>query len=170
MWILVAVYYSVAVETIAAAIASRDVRERLPWAGIAATLMACAAAKQFGLMGLFSEWLRTAAQEHRVYQWRALAQYPFTLAIFVAVILFYVSTKNWARATKTSIVAAMTATVTLIALILVRVPSIHFIDSTMTKNVAGLRVGWWIELICLGIIAIAGGAYLKTWGASPGGT
>jgi hypothetical protein len=73
----------------------------------------------------------------------------------------------WLRNSAWSVKAGVIGLVTLLAFIFVRAASFHHIDRWVTFNIAGLRSGWWLELLGIGITAVGAAAAANQRIASP---
>jgi hypothetical protein len=148
-------YLAVAIEAFLASRGSHQRRERFFWGSTAATLLAFAAAKEFHLQGLLTDWLRTTAREHRLYASREVVQYSFLLVFFGGALVLVPRLKELLRTAKPSVSTAAVAMAALVAFVLLRAASIHALDPAMTAVIAGLRSGWWVELAGMVVVGIA---------------
>jgi len=157
-WIIVAAYAVGALLAFAAA-GSSSGRERTFWIGAAITLLLLGINKQLDLQTDLTTVLRAAALSEGWYGDRRDAQGAFILliALFGAICGFFLSIGL--RETSTAVKVAAAGLMVLVAFVFVRAASFHHIDYWVTISIAGLRSGWWLELLGIAIIACAAGAY-----------
>jgi hypothetical protein len=112
-------------------------------------------AKQLDLQGMWTNGLRTWSRAHNLYQSRTIAQVGFVLIVLPAAWFSLTRLGNLLKASQTSARVASVATACLIAFVLVRGASLHALDPVTGTTVAGMRIGWWVELAALSTIAAA---------------
>jgi uncharacterized membrane protein len=161
IWFLVAAYLLVAAGALTASWKSGTKREQFFWAAISVALLMLGVAKLLQLQGRFTDWLRTSARDHHLYAERAVGQYLFVAVVVAAGLLFAGRLRCWMRSSAKGLTAAAIAMFVLLAFILIRAASIHVLDPPMTKQIGGLRSGWWVELAGLFVIAAGAGAFLR---------
>lgn len=160
-WILATAYGFVCVLTLLACRVSRRSDERAFWAGTTLLLIFLGLAKAGHLQGSITNWLRMAARGEGWYRSRAALQYLVLVLVIVAVVLFITKVRAWPHKLDSTIAAAGTAFVLLIGFIGIRAASIHEIDAAMTMSIGGLRLGWWLELAALVVVAISARLYAR---------
>jgi hypothetical protein len=159
-WIVVAGYAAAALLAFAAA--GHGVgRERAFWIGTAIALLLLGINKQLDLQTDLTFFAKTAAISEGWYGERRDAQGAFILLIALAAVGCGFGLWAWLRASATSVKAAATGLVILLAFIIIRAASFHHIDYWVTISIAGLRSGWWLELLGIAIVATAAAIYRK---------
>jgi len=157
-WIVVAAYAVGALLAFAAA-GSSSGRERTFWIGTAFAMILLGINKQLDLQTDLTTIARAAALSEGWYGDRSDAQGAFILLIALVAAAFGFLLWIWLRKTAATVKAAAAGLIVLFAFILVRAASFHHIDYWVTISIAGLRSGWWLELLGIAIIACAAGAY-----------
>jgi hypothetical protein len=157
-WIVVAGYAVGALFAFAAA-GRGDGRERSFWIGSAIALILLGINKQLDLQTDLTTLARAAALSEGWYGERRDAQGAFILLIALAAAGCGLVLWMWLRDTATSVKAAAAGLVVLFAFIFIRAASFHHIDYWVTVSVAGLRSGWWLELLGIAIIGAAAAVY-----------
>lgn len=157
-WIVVA-FYAVGALLAFAAAGSSSARERTFWIGTAITLLLLGINKQLDLQTDLTTVVREAALSEGWYSERRDAQGAFILliALLGAVCGFFLLV--WLRETSTAVKVAAAGLMVLVAFVFMRAASFHHIDYWVTIRIAGLRSGWWLELLGIATIACAAGAY-----------
>ena len=131
-------------------------RERAFWALTAAILLLLMAAKELQLIDSLSRLGRAEVKEHGWYGIHREVQAVFAIlfvAIALAAVVFAV---RWLRTSTASLKLAATALVLLLGFLTLRAISIHAVDMWTTSSFAGMRKGWWVELIATLVICVAG--------------
>jgi uncharacterized membrane protein YidH (DUF202 family) len=162
-WIVVAGYAAGALLAFVAA-ARADGRERTFWIGTAIGLVLLGINKQLDLQTDLTTVARAAALSEGWYGDRRDAQGAFILLIALATPVCGLLLWMWLRKAAASVKAAAAGFVVLFAFIFIRAASFHHIDYWVTINVAGLRSGWWLELVGIGIICAAALRYRSSRG------
>jgi hypothetical protein len=157
-WIVVAGYAAGALFAFAAAGRGAG-RERTFWIVAAIALLVLGINKQLDLQTDLTTLARAAALSEGWYGERRDAQGAFILLIALAAVGFGLALWTWLRDTATSVKAAAAGLVVLFAFILIRAASFHHIDYWVTVSVAGLRSGWWLELLGIAIVGLAAAVY-----------
>ncbi|MEO8455306.1 MAG: hypothetical protein ABI454_09110 [Sphingomicrobium sp.] len=153
-WFVVAGYVIAALLAVRAGSAAGG-RERSLWRGIALTLLLLGINKQLDLQSDLTDIARAAAHSEGWYGWRRDVQGVFLLlmaigTIAVAMLLW----RGLRKATASAKVAAMGLLI-LLAFIFLRAASFHHIDYWVTIPIAGMRSGWWLELLGIAVIGSA---------------
>ena len=142
---------------ILAAVAARSSggRARAFWALTAAILLLLMAAKDLHLIETLSRTGRATIKsvgwyaEHREVQAGLLI---LSGAIALAAAAFVA---RWLRRTGASVKVAAAALLFLIAFLVLRAISVHAVDRWTTSAFAGMRKGWWVELVATLVICVA---------------
>jgi hypothetical protein len=132
-------------------------RERSLWLATGVALVLLGINKQLDFQSDVTWAARIAARSEGWYDhWRRDVQGVFILLIAVGGIAFALFLWRWLRDASANAKVAAIGLVTLVAFIFVRAASFYHIDYWVTVPVAGMRSGWWLELI--GIAVISGAA------------
>ena len=67
----------------------------------------------------------------------------------------------WLRHSAAAVKTAALGLVVLFAFILLRAASFHHMDRWVTRSVAGMRSGWWLELLGIAVTALSAIAYMR---------
>lgn len=156
-WLFGAAYLAVAFWAWQASASSRA-GDRRPWLAIAAALVLFGISKAFDLEEAFLDRVRSAAQRGHWYDWHKAVQLAWLLLLAVTAAACFAALAPRLKSTNANGRIAVIATGLLAAFIAIRCASIHVVDEWVTKQVAGLRLGWWIEAAALIVIGIAAGA------------
>ena len=157
-WIVVAGYAAGALLAFAAAGRGAG-RERAFWIGTAIALLLLGLNRQLDLQTDLTSLARATALSEGWYGERRDAQGAFILLIALAATVCGLLLWIWLRDAAASVKSAAAGLVVLFAFILIRAASFHQIDYWVTISVAGLRSGWWLELLGIAIIGLAAAAY-----------
>ena len=160
-WFITAAYFAAAVLTWFAARCSADRRERLVWFCCAAALVLLGFNKQLDLQGYVTAAGRVLAHQEGWFAERRLVQSTFIImlcAVAVAAILFLAV---WLRRSTRSVKFAATGIVLLFGFVVIRAASFHHMDILVTRNIAGMRSGWWLELAGIIIVGISAGTFRR---------
>jgi hypothetical protein len=165
-WIVVAAYGAGTLFALLAAARSTG-RERRFWYIAAVALLFLGFNKQLDLQADLTDYARDAARSEGWYGLRRDVQGIFILIIGLAALGCGMLLWLWLRNSAWSVKAGVIGLVTLLAFIFVRAASFHHIDRWVTFNIAGLRSGWWLELLGIGITAVGAAAAANQRIASP---
>jgi hypothetical protein len=154
-WFVVAGYLIAALLAFRAA-APAIGRERGFWRATAVVMILLGINKQLDLQSDLTDFARAAAHSEGWYSWRRDVQGVFLLAMGLGTIAVGTFIWRWLRGVTVSAKVAAMGLVILLAFIFLRASSFHHIDYWVTIHVAGMRSGWWLEL--LGIVVIGSAA------------
>ena len=158
-WIVVVAYAVGGLVAFGAAQSTSDARERAFWIGASALLLLLGINKQLDLQTLVLDLVRDSARAHGWYQSRRLVQGAFLLALGFGSIVAAAALLIWLVGAVPTIRAAAMGVLLLGTFIVLRAASFHHIDQWVRVDVAGLRSGWWLELIGTGLIASAAAVF-----------
>jgi len=158
-WFIVAGYLASAWLAYRAA-APATGRERGFWLATAIVMILLGINKQLDLQSDLTDFARAAAHSEGWYSWRRDVQGVFLLAMALGTIAVAMLIWCWLRGVTVSAKVAAMGLVILLAFIFLRAASFHHIDNWVTIPVAGMRSGWWLEL--LGIVVIGAAAAFRT--------
>jgi hypothetical protein len=153
-WFVVAGYFASAFLAFRAGSAAAG-RERAFWLVTAVAMVLLGINKQLDLQADLTDVARAAAHSEGWYGWRRDLQGVFLLFMAVGATVVAVLLWRWLRAASSSAKVAAMGLVILLAFIFVRAASFHHIDHWVTVPVAGLRSGWWLELLGIAVIGSA---------------
>ena len=152
-WVIAIAYIAVSAAALLARRVSSDAAERSFW-GIAALMMlAFGLAKGLRLQGIATNWIRTEARTHQLYDYRKLVEYPFVIAVLGAALFVGWQSRGRIFRRGRIVATAVLTALALIAFLLVRAASVHAIDPLMYKPILGVSAGWWAELLLLFLFA-----------------
>jgi len=135
-------------------------RERSLWLGTAIALLLLGINKQLDLQTDLTMIAKYAAHKEGWYDhWRRPVQGLFLLLLGAGAIGFAIFLSRWLRDTAVSAKVAAIGLVILLAFIFARAASFHHLDYWVTVNIAGMRSGWWLELVGILVISAAAIAY-----------
>jgi hypothetical protein len=157
-WFVVAAYLVSALLAFRAAAISLG-RERGFWSAAAVLLILLGINKQLDLQSDLTDLARAAAHSGGWYKWRRDVQGVFLLAMALGTIAVAMLIWRLLRGVTVSARVAAMGLVILLAFIFLRAASFHHIDNWVTIPVAGMRSGWWLEL--LGIVVIGTAAAFR---------
>ncbi len=165
---VVAIYAIVALLALNAARRGRG-RERTAWLLTAAILVLLGTAKLFQVQETVTDAARNGLASMGWYADHREVQAAAAVVVLVVVIAGLAFTLwRWLRVAAPSLVLDCAALALLIAFIAIRAASIHAIDFWVTTPLAGMRRGWWVELVGLLAIASAALAYAARRSEAPG--
>ena len=170
-WIVVAAYGAGALLAFAAA-GRAEGRERSFWLGAAVVLVLLGINNPLALQTDVTQLGRYLARSEGWYRERKVAQGVFILSIGVGAAACGALLWAWLRDASGSAKAAGAGVVMLLAFIFIRAASFHHIDYWVAIPVAGMRSGWWLELLGIAIIGAAAATYRlrsEAWAASSRG-
>jgi len=145
-------------------------RERGLWLGTGIALILLGINKQLDLQTDLTQLAKVVAHVEGWYDWRRDVQGVFLLLIALGAIGFGLFLWRWLRGASPSAKIAAMGLVILLAFIFVRAASFHHIDYWVTIPVAGMRSGWWLELLGIAVIGAAAAAYRHRSARLPGPT
>lgn len=154
---LVALYAAGALVAGLAARTAGGGRERAFWALTAAILLLLMAAKQLQLIDSVSRAGRAAVKARGWYGVHRQLQDVLAIALVAIAVVGAASVARWLRTTAAAAKLAGAALVLLVSSLVLRAISIHAVDVWSTRQFAGMRKGWWVELIAILVICAAAG-------------
>src|SRR5207237_4753420 len=154
-WCIVMGYLVAALLSFRAASAT-DGRERTLWFAIGGVLILLGINKQLDLQTDLTWAAKVLAHREGWYDnWRRDVQGIFILLIALGGLALALFLRRWLRDASVNAKVAAIGLVILAAFILVRAASFHHIDYWVTVPIAGMRSGWWLELIGIALSAAA---------------
>jgi hypothetical protein len=153
-WLVVAGYLIAAFLAFRAAPAIAG-RERGFWVATGIVMVVLGINKQLDLQSDLTDIGRAAAHSEGWYGWRRDVQGLFLLLMALATATIVALLWRWLRDSSPSAKVAAMGLVILLAFIFVRAASFHHIDYWVTIRIAGLRSGWWLELLGIAVISWA---------------
>lgn len=166
-WIVVVGYAAGAMFAFAAA-GRGSRRERVFWIATAIALLLLGINKQLDFQTDLTDVARAAALTEGWYGDRRDAQGAFILLIALMAAACGLGLWIWLRETAASVKAAAAGLVILLAFVVIRAASFHHIDYWVTISVAGLRSGWWLELLGIAIVGAAAAIYRSSRAVTSG--
>lgn len=168
-WLFGAAYLVVAFLAWQSSASSREGEHRL-WLAIAAALVLFGISKALNLEEYLLDRVRSAAQREHWYDWHKVVQLAWLLLLAAIAAICFAALVPRLKSTSAIGRRAMIATGLLAAFIAIRCASIHLVDEWVVMPVAGLRLGWWIEVAALIVIGVAAGASRHRANAQPIGS
>ena len=153
-WFIVAGYVIAALLALRAGSAAAG-RERSLWLGTAVALLLLGINKQLDLQTDLTDIARAAAHSEGWYGWRRDVQGLFLVLMAFGTIGIAMLLWRWLRKVTASAKVAAMGLLILLAFIFLRAASFHHIDYWVTIPVAGMRSGWWLELVGIAVIGSA---------------
>lgn len=157
-WFVTVAYFVGAALTFVAARGSEHSTDRSFWFGCAAILVLLGFNKQLDLQGYITTVGRSLAHSEGWYEERRLAQTAFVVALSVIAAASLGLLAVWLRRSSAAVKVAALGIVLLFTFILWRAASFHHMDKWVTRNIGGMRSGWWLELGGVIVIGIAAAA------------
>ena len=157
-WFITAAYFAAAFLAFGAARGGGNERDRMFWMVCAALLLLLGLNKQLDLQGCITTAGRSLARQEGWFEYRRLVQAAFIVTLCVAAAATLAILGTWLRRSVAAVKVAALGIVLLFAFILWRAASFHHMDVWVTRDVAGMRSGWWLELagiVAIGLSAIA---------------
>jgi len=154
-WLVTGAYLVCAGLTAVAARSTGDITERRFWLGCALLLVLLGFNKQLDLQGYITTLGRTLAHREGWFEQRRLAQAAFVTALTVAAIASLAFLAVRLRQSAPPLKVAALGIVLLFTFILWRAASFHHMDVWVTRNIAGMRSGWWLELAGIVVIGLS---------------
>ena len=158
-WLITAAYLGAAVLTLLAAQRGTGGREQVFWFGCAALLVLLGINKQLDLQGYITSAGRSLARQEGWFEQRRLVQAAFIVALCVAAMASFAVLVVWLRRSTAPVKIAALGIVLLFTFIVWRAASFHHMDVWVTRNVAGMRSGWWLELAGILVIGLSAISY-----------
>jgi cell division protein FtsW (lipid II flippase) len=138
---------------------SAEARDGRLWFAIAATLLLLGLAKQVQLLGNLTAAIRAVFRAEEWYAEHHAVQLAFAGLVAVTFIAVASLLAHRLRRARASLKAAVAVLLILVAFVTIRATSIHAVDDWITADLAGMRRGWWAELVALAVISAAALAY-----------
>jgi hypothetical protein len=157
-WFVVAAYFTGALLAFRAGSAA-DGRERILWLGTSVTLILFGINKQLDVQADLTWAAKVAAHRGGWYELRRGVQGLFLLLIAIGGTGFAIFLWRWLREASSSAKVGAIGLVILLAFIVIRAASFHHVDHWVTIPVAGMRSGWWLELLGIAVISSAAASY-----------
>jgi hypothetical protein len=161
-WFVVAAYFIGAAAAAWAGSLPLTHRDRLFWFAAAVLLVLLGINKQLDLQTLVTVAGRDMAQREGWFENRRVVQEAFVLFLLAGAAIAGTALALWLRRSVRSVKLAAGGILLLFAFILLRAASFHHMDTWVTKNVAGLRSGWWLELAGIAVISLAALTYRRS--------
>lgn len=158
-WFITAAYFAAAFLAFRSARTSGDARDRLFWIGCAALLVLLGLNKQLDLQGYVTTAGRSLARQEGWFEYRRLVQAAFIATLCIGAAAALAILAAWLRRSVAAIKVAALGIVLLLTFILWRAASFHHMDVWVTRNIAGMRSGWWLELAGIAVITLSAIAY-----------
>jgi hypothetical protein len=159
-WCVTIAYFGAAAMSFVAARSSGYTRDRMFWWACAALLVLLGLNKQLDLQGYVTIAGRSLAKREGWFTERRLVQAVFisTLCTIAAIVLAALGI--WLRRSSAAVKVAALGIVLLFTFILWRAASFHHMDVWATREIAGMRTGWWLELAGIMVIGLSALSYL----------
>jgi hypothetical protein len=157
-WVIVVCYFAGAGASVGAWTRAES-RERRFWLATAILLVLLGLNKELDLQNALTQSARAVVRYLGLYEQRRLMQGGFLLVLGTAGLVVVVFLAGWLRKSSRPSKAAATGIVLLFAFVVTRAASFHHIDRWVTINVAGLRSGWWLELVGIAVIGVSALVY-----------
>jgi MFS family permease len=145
-------------------------RERALWLGIGIALVLLGANKQLDLQTDLTMIAKYVARKEGWYEhWRRPVQALFLLLLAAGATVSAIVLTRWLREAAASARVGAAGLVILLAFIFARAASFHHLDNWVTVPIAGMRSGWWMELLGIVVIGAAAVAYRRDARRRPSG-
>jgi hypothetical protein len=153
-WLIVGAYLTGALLTLRAGAVSAG-RERKLWLATGVALILLGINKQLDFQSDLTWAAKIAAHKQGWYDWRRDVQGAFLLLMGLGAAGFSIFLWRSLRTASTNAKVAAVGLVILLAFIVIRAASFHHIDYWVTVHIAGMRSGWWLELLGIALISAA---------------
>ena len=154
-WLITIAYLAAAALTFVASRRSTEERERIFWAGCTALLVLLGLNKQLDLQGYITTGGRSLAQQGGWYEERRLVQAVFFLALCAAAVSASAVLALWLRRSAGEVKIAGAGIILLFGFVASRAASFHHMDIWVTRNIAGMRSGWWLEAAGIFVLTLS---------------
>ena len=153
-WIIVICYFAGAGASFWAW-TSAESRERRFWLATAILLVLLGLNKELDLKNALTQSARAVVRFLGLYEHRRLMQGGFLLLLGTTGVMAAFLLAGWLRRSSRSARTATVGIALLFAFVILRAASFHHIDQWVTIDVAGLRIGWWLELAGIAVIGVS---------------
>jgi hypothetical protein len=161
-WFIVAAYFGAASLSFwAARAAQENGREWQFWSGCALLMVLLAFNKQLDLQSYVTTFGRSLAENEGWFRDRRGVQEVFILLLTIGTLPAIMTLWLWLRRSAAAVKTAAIGLVLLFAFIVMRAASFHHMDKWVTRNVAGMRSGWWLELLGITVTGLSAIAYAR---------
>ena len=161
-WFIVAAYFlAAALAFWATRAAEGSGREWLFWCACGLLLVLLGFNKQLDLQSYITTFGRSLAENEGWFGERRVVQEAFILLLTAATAATILILYLWLRRSAAAVKTAAIGLVLLFAFILIRAASFHHMDAWVTRNVAGMRSGWWLELLGIAVSGLSAVAYAR---------
>jgi len=169
-WLITIAYFGAALLTLMASRCSEIRRDRIFWVGCTVLLVLLGFNKQLDLQGYITSAGRSLARQEGWFEQRRLVQAAFILVLCAVALGSITFLAAWLRRSARPLKIAAAGVVLLCAFIVIRAASFHHMDIWVTRDLAGMRSGWWLELAGILVIGLSAIAYRSRTRAAAGGT
>ena len=156
---IAAAAYLVTALVVAGASRTAKARERHFWLVTAAILVLLGGAKQFQIHGSLTGAFRQLAQAGGWYESHREIQTAFAGLAIMSSLAAGVVCARWLRHCVAAVKAVAALLGALLVFLMLRLASIHAVDTWTITEIGGVRRGWWVELAATTLIAACAAAY-----------
>jgi hypothetical protein len=160
-WCITVAYLGAAAVTSVAARASTNGRDCKFWLVCALLLVLLGFNKQMDLQGYITAAGRALAKQEGWFAERRLVQAAFIVGLCVIAAVVLGSLGVWLRRSAGTVKVAAFGIVLLFTFILWRAASFHHMDIWVTRDIAGMRSGWWLELGGILVVGLSAVGFLR---------
>jgi len=160
-WLITGAYFVGAGLAVVAARSSNDPRDRVFWFGCAALLVLLGFNKELDLQAYITIAGRTLARQEGWFGQRRLVQEIFIVLLCTTTVAVLAFLAVWLRRSGRAVKTAALGIVLLFTFVLWRAASFHHMDIWVTRNIAGMRSGWWLELAGIIVIGLSAAAFRR---------
>lgn len=160
-WCITVAYFGAAGLAFVAARSSGDRRDRIFWWACAALLVLLGFNKQLDLQGYVTTAGRSLAKQEGWFAERRVVQAIFIVSLCVIAAAVLGALGIWLRRSPAAVKAAALGIVLLFTFVLWRAASFHHMDVWVTREIAGMRSGWWLELAGIMVIGLSALAFRR---------
>jgi hypothetical protein len=160
-WAFAAAYAAAALLAFAASLKAAR-RDRIFWLCASGALLLLGLAKLFRLQEKLGGVMRGAAKTDGWYGLHREVQTVFLLIVAALAAAVAALLARWLRGSPGSVKAGSAGLLALLAFLSVRATSAHAVDVWTSAQLAGMRLGWWVELGAIALISAAALSYSAT--------